>query len=154
MGWQWHQLDHMQIICTSLQTDNHASTSSLNFYGLDALPTAQPTVSKHWKHSSIIIHYRSDAILSLLRHQKIKKFLAKCTQRHVKMITCWMHSALRLRQEPTEPLSLISDCRISYSRCRQSSLDHPGTAWNVSTQSTYNTAHKLPHLFTLFAYTG
>jgi len=21
MGWQWHQLDHMQIICTSLQTD-------------------------------------------------------------------------------------------------------------------------------------
>ena len=27
MGWQWQQLDHMQIICTSLQTDNHASTS-------------------------------------------------------------------------------------------------------------------------------
>jgi len=23
MGWQWHQLDLMQIICTSLQTDNH-----------------------------------------------------------------------------------------------------------------------------------
>jgi len=32
MGWQWHQLDHMQIICTWLRTDNHASTSSLNFY--------------------------------------------------------------------------------------------------------------------------
>jgi len=31
MGWQWHQPDHMQIICTSLQTDNHASTSSLDF---------------------------------------------------------------------------------------------------------------------------
>jgi len=27
MGWQWHQLDHTQIICTLLQTDNHASTS-------------------------------------------------------------------------------------------------------------------------------
>ena len=26
MGWQWHQLDHMQIIWTSLQKDNHAST--------------------------------------------------------------------------------------------------------------------------------
>ena len=26
MGWQWHQLDHMQIICTLLQTDNHTST--------------------------------------------------------------------------------------------------------------------------------
>jgi len=28
--WQWHQLDHMQV-CTSLQTDNHASTPSLTF---------------------------------------------------------------------------------------------------------------------------
>jgi len=30
--------------CTSLQTDNHTSTSSLNFYRSDALPDAQPTV--------------------------------------------------------------------------------------------------------------
>jgi len=33
MGWHWHQLDHMQIICTSLQIDNQASTSSLIFTG-------------------------------------------------------------------------------------------------------------------------
>jgi len=44
IGWQWHQLDHMQIICTSLQTDNHAAISSLNFYRPDALPDAQSTV--------------------------------------------------------------------------------------------------------------
>jgi len=31
MGWQWHLLDHMQIICTSLKTDNQASTSPLKF---------------------------------------------------------------------------------------------------------------------------
>jgi len=31
MVWQWHQLNHMQIIYTSLQTDNYASTSSHNF---------------------------------------------------------------------------------------------------------------------------
>jgi len=31
-GWQWHQLYHMQIISTLLQTDNHASTSSLIFF--------------------------------------------------------------------------------------------------------------------------
>ena len=31
-GWQWHQLDHMQTICTSLLTENHASTSPLSFY--------------------------------------------------------------------------------------------------------------------------
>jgi len=47
-AWQWYQLDHMQIVCTLLQTDNHASTSSLSFYRPDALPDTQPTVSKHW----------------------------------------------------------------------------------------------------------
>ena len=31
MGWQWHQLDHMQVICTSVQTNNHANTPSLVF---------------------------------------------------------------------------------------------------------------------------
>jgi len=28
--WKWHQLEHMQV-CTSLQTDNHASTPPLSF---------------------------------------------------------------------------------------------------------------------------
>jgi len=32
MGWQWHQLDHMQITCTSLQTDNHTSNLPLSFF--------------------------------------------------------------------------------------------------------------------------
>ena len=44
--WQRHQLGHMQV-CTSLQTDNHASTPPLSFYRPDALPAAQPTASKH-----------------------------------------------------------------------------------------------------------
>jgi len=39
-------------ICTSLQTDNHTNTSSLNFYRPDALPDAQPVVSKHWRHAA------------------------------------------------------------------------------------------------------
>jgi len=46
MGWQWHQLDHMQIICTSLQTDNHASISSLIFYRPNVVSDAQLTMSK------------------------------------------------------------------------------------------------------------
>jgi len=29
--WQWHQLGHM-LICTSLQTNNHASTPPLSFF--------------------------------------------------------------------------------------------------------------------------
>jgi len=47
LGRQWHQLDHMQTTCTSLQTDNHTNTSLLSFYRPDALPDAQPTGSKH-----------------------------------------------------------------------------------------------------------
>ena len=39
----------MQTICTSVQTDNHSYTPSLNFYRPDPLPDAQPTVSKHWR---------------------------------------------------------------------------------------------------------
>jgi len=26
MRWQWYQLDHMQVICTLRQTDDHATT--------------------------------------------------------------------------------------------------------------------------------
>jgi len=48
MEWQWHQQDHMQIICDLLQTDNNPSTSPV-FYRPDALLDTQPTVSKHWR---------------------------------------------------------------------------------------------------------
>ena len=34
-------------VCTCLQADNHAKTSSLSFYGLNALSDAKPTVSKY-----------------------------------------------------------------------------------------------------------
>ena len=41
--WQWHQLGHMQV-CTSLQTDNHASTPSLRFLQAGC-PSCRPTNS-------------------------------------------------------------------------------------------------------------
>ena len=50
--WQWHQLSHMQV-CTSLQTDNHTSSPPLSFYRPGALPDAQPSASKHWRHSQL-----------------------------------------------------------------------------------------------------
>jgi len=57
LGWQWHQLDHMQAICTSLDTGNHTNASSVNFHRLDAHHGTQPTVSKHWRIYSIpVIH--------------------------------------------------------------------------------------------------
>jgi len=36
-------------VCTSLQTNNHASIPQLSFYRPDDLPAAQPTASKHWR---------------------------------------------------------------------------------------------------------
>ena len=45
--WQWHQLGHMQV-CTSLRTDNHASTPLLSW------PSCRPTNSvKALKASTI-----------------------------------------------------------------------------------------------------
>jgi len=41
--WQWYQLDHMQV-CTSLQTDNHASTPPLSFLQAEC-PSCRPTNS-------------------------------------------------------------------------------------------------------------
>jgi len=72
MGWQWHQLHHMQIICTSLQRHNHTSTSPLSFYRPDAFPAAQPISVKALKaqclpvcvHNIILPLY---SILSILK---------------------------------------------------------------------------------------
>jgi len=41
--WQWYQLGHMQV-CTSLQTDNHASTPPLSFLQAGC-PSCRPTNS-------------------------------------------------------------------------------------------------------------
>ena len=41
--WQWHQLGHMQV-CTSPQTDNHASTPPLSFLQAGC-PSCRPTNS-------------------------------------------------------------------------------------------------------------
>jgi len=41
--WQWHQLRYMQV-CTSLQTDNHASTPPLTFLQAGC-PSCHPTNS-------------------------------------------------------------------------------------------------------------
>jgi len=45
IGWQWHQLDHMHIIRTSFQTDNHASTSPLEFFLQARCSSCHPTNS-------------------------------------------------------------------------------------------------------------
>jgi len=76
MRWQWHQLDYIQIICTLHQTDNHSRTSPLRFYRADALPVAQPTVSKHNKENdedaTLLVQLGSCKVLTS-RHMSISK---------------------------------------------------------------------------------
>jgi len=63
--WQWHQRGHMQV-CTSLQTDNHASTPPLVFLQAGC-PSCHPTnsvkalkaVSQTYQQS-VFKRYRSD----------------------------------------------------------------------------------------------
>jgi len=63
--WQWHQLEHMQV-CTSLQTDNHASTPPLSFLqaGCPSCPTnsvkalkAEALVMVVMTNSTVFIQY-------------------------------------------------------------------------------------------------
>jgi len=44
MGWQWQELEDMQIICISLQIDNMPAPHHSIFYRPGALPDALPTV--------------------------------------------------------------------------------------------------------------
>jgi len=50
--WQWHQLGRMQI-CTSLQTDNHASTSLLSF-STGRMPFLPPNQQRQSTEGSVI----------------------------------------------------------------------------------------------------
>jgi len=59
--WQWHLLGHMQVY-TTLQSDNHASTSPLSFLQAGC-PSCRPTNSVK-------------ALKALLKQWKCKK--AKC----------------------------------------------------------------------------
>jgi len=57
--WRWHQLGHMQV-CTSLQTDNHASTSPLKFFTgrMSFLPPNQQRQSTEGQSSGLSMkHY-------------------------------------------------------------------------------------------------
>ena len=47
--WQWHQLGHMQVCTLPRQITMPVPDHSV-FYRPDALPVAQPTAWKHWRH--------------------------------------------------------------------------------------------------------
>ena len=68
--WQCHQLGHMQV-CTSLHTDNHASTSPLSFLQAGC-PSCRPTNSVKAPNA---IYFRSD-----ISNDKV---IADCISSHI-----------------------------------------------------------------------
>ena len=67
--WQWHQLGHMQV-CTSLQTDNHASTPPLIFTGrMSFLPPNQQRQSTEGVYLLIIFNIGNSVTQKILYQQ-------------------------------------------------------------------------------------
>ena len=89
--WQWHQLGHMQV-CSSLQTDNHASTPPLSFLQAGC-PSCRPTNS---------IKALKGVIAYVLGYNKFSVFLLICWQkdRHV-----WVREHCRI-----SPPRFLAEC--------------------------------------------
>ena len=61
--WQWHQLGHRPMqVCTSLQTDNHASTPPLSFLQAGC-PSCCPTNSVKALKANKVVYTRLDVYL-------------------------------------------------------------------------------------------
>ena len=69
--WQWHLLGHMQV-CTSLQSDNHASTPPLHFLQARC-PSFRPTnsvkvlkeIKALYEHGVQLVHNVANYLLDL-----------------------------------------------------------------------------------------
>ena len=71
--WQWHQLGHMQV-CTSLQSDDHASTPPLSFLQARC-PSCYPTNSvKALKALSHTVLKRNSGISRTVLNSGLRKF--------------------------------------------------------------------------------
>ena len=66
--WQWNQLGHMQV-CTSLQTDNHASTPPLSFFTgrMPFLPPNQQRQSTEGNTLPVQVNYNYETEIPLVQ---------------------------------------------------------------------------------------
>jgi len=73
--WQWHQLGHMQV-CTSLQTDNHASTPSLSFF-TGRMPFLPPNQQRQSTEGKKRYHSSTETIKTIITKGNIKNSFTK-----------------------------------------------------------------------------
>ena len=79
--WQWHQLGHS--LCMSASRSRQITMPVPHhsvFYRPDALPAAQPTASKHWRHSLYKLKRILIGLSSLYKLKPIKIRFAKQLQ--------------------------------------------------------------------------
>ena len=79
--WQWHQLGHMQV-CTSFQTDNHASTPPLSYLQAGC-PSCRPTNSVEALKATVQVYTRR----SMTSSQSTQLFQGK------ERLECWSWAA-------------------------------------------------------------
>ena len=96
--WQWHQLGLCKSAPHSRQITTPAAHHSV-FYRPDALPAAQPTASKHWRHTINTTINRKQKIYVKLkssetakRHYLVPNVLAECLSRALSV--CWHGSII------------------------------------------------------------
>ena len=75
---QWHQLGHMQV-CTSLQTDNHASTPPLSFFTgrMLFLPPSQQRQSTEIICTVLLLHKYYEHLIAASFQQLVEHFCSK-----------------------------------------------------------------------------
>jgi len=80
--WQWHQLGHMQI-CTLPQTDNHASTTLLNYLHAGC-PSCHPTNSVKALKAGMLYINKLNIIYPTRFFILYKEYSGKRLNRHIR----------------------------------------------------------------------
>jgi len=79
----WHQLDHMQTICISLQTDNHNNTSSFNFSTGQMLFLTPNNSVRALKALFIILRVTVFRVLQSSLHSYLCPSYRRCRQHYI-----------------------------------------------------------------------
>ena len=128
----------MQTIYTLLQTDNH-NTTSLNFYRPDALPDAQPTLSKHWRPYYICNNKPHLAFIQWCGQMIIRNASPGCIQTNG-IVYCPINSSPMKSSSSTANRISANSGRFMWNSKLSSNI---GLAANIQVQS----AKKIPVYF-------
>jgi len=77
-AWQWHQLGRMQV-CTSLKTDNHASTPPLSFF-TGWMPFLPPNQASKHRSEARYLKYHNQNKFPIKSKMYTKHYVKFCTK--------------------------------------------------------------------------